>query len=413
MKVRRNRYVGYVAIMIAMIIGVPVSYFVISYRIMQNGKEFRSVVPLIDETRRGPVLYNVLNLPLHAYKGAMFLAAKPMITVAGSSRSMQVREYFFDDSFYSMSGLGSGSNQIKQLAQTLFAKHRPKVVLVFLDFWDFCGSRQGDTGSIGPTQNGFYEWIMLPLNLAWNRRFAPQNFLRLALGILPVKQGDVTKLGFSAIVSDVGFGADGSYYYWGRMRKWAEQPISVRWNEAFAMMRDNIGVFQRNCSLASNRVAESAAVLENLAQSGSSVVVVLAPMPRNVLDGMKQAGAYGYIDDLRPLLSERFQSSKVEYYDFFDAASFGSEPCEFLDGYHGGEVTYMRLLLKIIERRPDSALAAVLATKHLRQLIATHTGQTTVADDPVGRAYRAGFDFDRAECFRRSANRDHSGNSVQ
>jgi hypothetical protein len=166
-------------------------------------------------------------------------------------------------------------------------------------------------------------------------------------------------------------------------------------------------VFQRNCTLASDRIAKFAAVLENITQSGISVVTVLAPMPRNVLDGMKQTAAYGYIDALRPLLSVRFQSSRVEYYDFFDAASFGSDLCEFIDGYHGGEVTYMRLLLDIIERRPDSALAPVLAAEHLRQLVANHTGQTTVAQDPVGRAYRAGFDFDRAECFRQSAGRYH------
>ena len=47
-----------------------------------------------------------------------------------------------------------------------------------------------------------------------------------------------------------------------------------------------------------------------------------------------------------------------ESYDFTDGAALGGGDCEYLDGRHGGDVVYMRLLQKVLEQTLEFARAA-------------------------------------------------------
>src|SRR5256885_1593842 len=74
------------------------------------------------------------------YKYAAYRAASPEIVAIGTSRAMQIRESFFNASFYNLGGLVQGPFQANALAERLLLREpRPKLVVFALDYWTFCG----------------------------------------------------------------------------------------------------------------------------------------------------------------------------------------------------------------------------------------------------------------------------------
>ena len=64
-------------------------------------------------------------------------------------------------------------------------------------------------------------------------------------------------------------------------------------------------------------------------------------------------------DCLKPL----FDEFKYEFYDFSSASSCASNDNEMLDGFHGGEVTYLRILIKMLET--NSGLSGIMNKSQL------------------------------------------------
>ena len=70
-----------------------------------------------------------------AYKLALYAAVKPEVVVLGSSRAGNVRAAFFERPFVNMAGAATDLESLRLLVDRMLAVHRPKVVLLGLDFW--------------------------------------------------------------------------------------------------------------------------------------------------------------------------------------------------------------------------------------------------------------------------------------
>jgi hypothetical protein len=77
-------------------------------------------------------------------------------------------------------------------------------------------------------------------------------------------------------------------------------------------------------------------------------------------------------------------------FDFHDPKSIGTSQCEFVDGTHGGEVTYLRML-DAVAADPSSHLEGAIDRAFVRQLIAENTGRAMLARDDPDRAPEADF----------------------
>ena len=79
-----------------------------------------------------------------AYKLALYAAVRPEVVVLGSSRAGNVRAAFFERPFVNMAGAATDLESLRLLVDRMLAVHRPKVVLLGLDFWWLTeGSRAG------------------------------------------------------------------------------------------------------------------------------------------------------------------------------------------------------------------------------------------------------------------------------
>jgi hypothetical protein len=71
----------------------------------------------------------------------------------------------------------------------------------------------------------------------------------------------------------------------------------------------------------------------------------------------------------------------VTFYDYTDATIVGSGDCEFIDGFHGGEVTTARMLKDISLH--DSVLAAHVRQDYLEAVIGKYEGMAFVPDPEI------------------------------
>lgn len=63
-------------------------------------------------------------------------------------------------------------------------------------------------------------------------------------------------------------------------------------------------------------------------------------------------------------------------YDYHDPSVIDSGPCEFLDSWHGGEITYLRILKDIAKTEPS--LAKFLDLQNINHLIDSNKGQAEI-----------------------------------
>ena len=61
------------------------------------------------------------------------------------------------------------------------------------------------------------------------------------------------------------------------------------------------------------------------------------------MDAIRATAPRTLLDDLH----DHLQQSGYAYYDFSDPKLLDSSGCEFVDGFHGGFVTYLRILQKV------------------------------------------------------------------
>jgi hypothetical protein len=126
--------------------------------------------------------------------------------------------------------------------------------------------------------------------------------------------------------------------------------------------------------------------VERQKSHGTEVVLIFGPMPKASLNAMARYGEdYAYIEDLRRYVAS---NAPVPVFDFHNGQAFGSPDCEFRDGFHGGEVTYMRMLLDAASR-PDSLLSRYVDLPFLKKMVAENNGRLTIGSPFIRQAMSA------------------------
>ncbi|MDE5878961.1 MAG: hypothetical protein K2G99_02885, partial [Desulfovibrio sp.] len=101
----------------------------------------------------------------------------------------------------------------------------------------------------------------------------------------------------------------------------------------------------------------------------------IAPLSPRVLEAMRKTpGAWPHLFRLREALASR----GIDALDCTDARGFASGDCEFIDGFHGGEVSYARILRRMADRWP--ALLAYVDMEKLDSVIRDWAGHVLVPD---------------------------------
>jgi hypothetical protein len=132
--------------------------------------------------------------------------------------------------------------------------------------------------------------------------------------------------------------------------------------------------------------------------AGAYVVLTLPPVAGQVAEAMTRSGKYRYVDEL----ARRVPDMGVDGYNFHDPRTFGSSDCEFVDGIHGGEVAYLRMLSMMAHR--NKRLAAFVSPDIDRSIL-RFAGRVNAYEHPLtGDRTRIERDFLQLGCVKGAVN---------
>ena len=137
---------------------------------------------------------------------------------------------------------------------------------------------------------------------------------------------------------------DGSFYPVGKVAGLRTLSDERRFANVLEEIKKGKEGFSYDRAINQDRWREFVSLVQYARREKIRLITFLTPLPNRILDVMaRMADKYDYIEELRLQLP----GASEHYYDFLDHRSFGSSDCEFIDGKHGGEVTYLRLLQEI------------------------------------------------------------------
>lgn len=353
----------------------------VNYLYLRHAGEFLSIAEVVrrQQTEPGFCIYGTaLHGDTFDYKQEAYAARKPEIVAVGSSLMMELRERFFRGSFYNMGGtmdsVVNGTHSITMLTES----HPPAVLLLGIDWWWFRAGVDPYRRSRPPKETDRFtaEKIFRPFAWLASGKVSLGDYLATAAGTK--EQPPACAIGVQSAENRRGFAPDGSYYYTSLVTG-REAPVAGFEPELIAI-EGSTGRFEGDAGLNEQSVQDFVALVKGLEARGIKTRLFFQPVAPAVWAEMqRRPEQYGYIDLLLTALSD----AGLEYANFLDATALGSPDCEFIDGIHGGDVTYARLLRNLYDRERDAAVRALFGIETIDAVIADSAGLAMSPDPRV------------------------------
>lgn len=299
------------------------------------------------------------------YKIALLDRLRSRIVVLGSSRAMQVRREFFIEDLANLGGAVRSLTGLELAVDELLrAPRRPDLLILFADIWWF--------NSVAHPEN-------LPDTRPW-RRFDPGHVYQAGRVLIGNAEKVSTlippppdRLGLLGIMGNQGFDQYGSFFYIS-MVTGRGLVDDYRFNRTQRRVRYGVESFEHASEADVAAVERFVRAVQRLQTSGTHVVLVFPPFAGSTNDLMAEMGGYGYVADLFRQLSDR-GLHPLDYHDLrVQQRGVANPDCEFIDGFHGGDVAYARLLRDAAER--DTELRSVVDLTTLDAFIDVNSGYT-------------------------------------
>jgi hypothetical protein len=289
----------------------------------------------------GAVLFSsAINQHAYNYKMVLLDRIKPRVVAIGSSRAMQVRGRFFKESFTNLGGATNNIAELELVANHLAVEQPPRLQLLFLDPWWFNERFPGNTSSAHIPE--FPKIISADLILAAIRAIRQGNWIAASL--------KSANLGIYALLINEGFSKDGSFDYIGTTSG-EHRSSDEHFSDLLKRIADNRDRMEKSTRPDPLFVRRMCHILSTLKKSAAHLIVITPPFSSVVWQRM-MGGGYEYIAQTHADL--RTCSPGTDFFDFSDPARIpGSTDCEFIDGIHGGDVIYARILRQIALQDPE------------------------------------------------------------
>lgn len=346
--------------------------------------EFKTISDIVEQQQADPrfCLYGTaLHDDTSTYKQQTYARRKPAVVAVGSSVMMEIRERFFRVPFYNLGGtMDSVINGLHTIS-TMTAAHKPKVLLLGLDWWWFPAHSDPYQRTRPPreTERLTAEKVFRPFSWIAQGKVSIGDYLRSIMG--QSDSSTTCNLGVVARTKRHGFAPDGSYYY-SALVTGREEPthLDVKFEKEKDAIAEGSARFGYDEKLNERSLRQFIDLVRDLEAQGIQVVLFFQPVARDVYADMQRHRAdYRYID----LLQAELHANSVPFLDFLDSATIHSPDCEFIDGIHGGDVTYARLLRKIHDTSKDPAVRAVFDLSTIDATLRSDAGRAMARDPRV------------------------------
>lgn len=310
-----------------------------------------------------------------AYKLERYRLKQPEILIVGSSRAMPFAGEVFTSSMINAGGAANTLDQAIAFTREAIAVHKPKSILITLDFWWFNPNRDDEidaTGDLSDEVEISLTQLLTPLEWMVDGKLHVASLLEgmLPFSSLPPGIGAFAKFGGR------GWDVYGRYDY-GTLLDGGMASDDRQFKRTLKRLQSAKKSSKLNVRVgpSADSVAALGGLLSELEAQSVDVTLVLPPLAGPVLKAISED------DDNRllPLWRDAMNRLGARVFDFTDPATIGSADCEFVDGFHGGEVTYMRIL-DAIANFGGSFLARAIDRDMVASLIESNVGHARVAE---------------------------------
>lgn len=325
--------------------------------------------------------YNVKNYRYLKWKEVT--SQEPVTIMAtGSSRILQFREHMFSSSFYNAGYTLSNMGEFLPFLKTIPENKRPKVLLINLDQWMF---------------NAAWDpMIEIPGPKEWSHDFegnaSPPTLASVWVDLLEGKytylslwaarnDRSIHRIGLNAVVNNKGFRNDGSMLYGEQIEKLGKNdPTALDYGFSDTLERIKTGtrMFETGSTVNPVALQKLSEILGYCSENHMQVIAILPPFADGVMAKLNQ-GRHPYMHDIFRDALPIFEKYSFEFWDMTDLSTFGSNDTEMIDGFHGGEVAYLKMLVFMIEN--GSALGDHTDLRQLRSDLEKRTNNYLVYDD--------------------------------
>ncbi len=282
------------------------------------------------------------------YKLKLIETKKPEVISVGSSRALQFREFMFSRPFISAGYAVHSVSELERFINLLLDKKEydsVKSLVVVIDP-EWLNSNYQVYPVIDKKRTSYFRELKASVKKFFKPFILTVKYLTdlsnpVYLAYFDRKFNHIFGKKISGGCCS-GFRDDGSYYYYGIL-------YGARVNQDFNF-EQTLGRLNREESrfksggININALASIKNLKQKIIESGKGVVFVLPPYAPSVWkELLKVKSRHSYLFNLKT------NKSLIDF-DFSDPAVFNSEDdCEYVDGIHGSDVVYSRMLIKISE----------------------------------------------------------------
>ncbi len=351
----------------------------VNYLYLYNAGEFRSIKEIINyqnisQTYRkyGTAIHN----DTYHYKLEGYKRRKPDVVAIGSSRVMQFRDRFFSKSFYNTGGAMTSLDRGRVLLKELFAiNHRPKLIILGIDFWWF-NPQKDKLGSLTtpPVESQRFMPLFLfkPVSWVYDKKIDLNDYFEIAFRLNG--WGESGQIGVNAINTGAGFGPDGAWNYYDLVSG-SRKSVDDLFKDTLLRIKNGNRRFQYGEKVPEEYFDAFIDIIGEIESQGVELVIFIPPLaPEIYAEMQKKNKQYGYVNDL----FEKMEKNGVEFYNFNNPESIKTPSCEFVDGFHGGDVSYARILKEIFTN--SNELAAFINWGSVENDIKNNAGLSMIKD---------------------------------
>lgn len=270
----------------------------------------------------------------------------PQVLALGSSRIMEIRSSLIkpDYTFYNAGGAIQNIYELPLFVKKL--QNNPDFILLNIDQWWFNPAFEVE-------RDNFSSFVYDEPIISYRKvgRMICKFYGDLALGKISLqKMVTSDDIGLNAVCNRNGFDAEGVRIQEQIVNN-PQKAEDYNFQDVMKRIREGNRRFQYG-SVADTTIIDAIDdFLKLCVERNITVVAFLPPFAPLVYEFMQDTGKYDYMSQIYAILVPVFAKyNGCSLYDFTDVSSLGVKNCDFVDGFHGSELVYNRMIKEILEK---------------------------------------------------------------
>lgn len=292
------------------------------------------------------IYWTALNQNNFSYKLSLIKEKKPNIVLLWSSRVMQFREEFFNDTFinawWGMNYMSEGVMFYNEMLKF----HKPEYLILWLDFWWF-NDNYIDPESFSYHNNSWKELtfkkLSKPIMFLINDKISFDLFFNVLKWNYKNNITNFNNIWIQALDSSTWFRKDWSYFY-SKYIFDLEKNIDIKFNKTLFSINNNLSRFKYWNELSKKWLDRLKKIIELSNINNIKLILFIPPISPLIYDELnKNKENYSYLN----IFFEDIKKLEIENYNFHDPYILNWNNCEYIDWFHGWDVVYQRILLNM------------------------------------------------------------------